>query len=100
MLSKLKQFKDLRQQGKKMQSMLEGVTATGSAAGNKVVLIMDGNFGVSGITIDPELLNPSQKTKLETAIKDAHAEALKKMQRQVMSKMQESGDFKLPGMGG
>ncbi|MBI2444149.1 MAG: YbaB/EbfC family nucleoid-associated protein [Candidatus Magasanikbacteria bacterium] len=98
LVTKLKQFKDLRQQGKKMQGLLQGVAATGQAAGNKVVITLDGNLAMSGIAIDPGLLAPAEKTRLETAIKDAHNEALKKVQRMVAGKMQQSGDFKLPGM--
>lgn len=97
MLTKLKQFKDMRDQGKKMQTLLKDVSATGTGAGNKVVLVMDNNFAISGLTIDPELLTVENKGRLEQGIKDAHADALKKIQRMVISKMQESGE-KLPGM--
>ena len=97
MFSKLKQFKDLRDQGKKLQGGLTGANVTPRALGNKVVLIMDGNLRITGLTIDPEALNPDKKVALENAIKDAHDEALKKMQRIIAGKMQEMGGF--PGMG-
>lgn len=97
MFSKLKQFKDLRDQGKKLQGALSGESVTARAMGDKVVLIMDGNLNLSGLTIDPELLNPQKKVALENAIKDAHDDALKKMQRIIAGKMQEMGGF--PGMG-
>lgn len=98
MFSKLKQFKDLRDQGKKLQSALGGETVTTRAGGDKVVLTMDGNLGITAIAIDPEMLAPDKKAKLENAIKDAHSDALKKMQRVIATKMQEMGGF--PGMGG
>jgi hypothetical protein len=98
MLTKLKQFKDLREQGKKLQGALSGESVTVRGLGDKVVLIMDGNMQISGLTIDPELLTPQKKVTLETAIKDAHSEALKKIQRIIAGKMQEMGGF--PGMGG
>lgn len=98
MLSKLKQFKDLRDQGKKLQGALAGESVTVRALGDKIVLIMDGNLQISGLTIDPEVLNPSKKTALEAAIKDAHADAMKKMQRIIAGKMQEMGGFSgMPG---
>lgn len=97
MFSKLKQFKDLRDQGKKLQGALEGESVTTRSLGDKVIMIMDGNMRLTGLTIDPELLNPQKKAALETAIKDAHDEALKKMQRIIAGKMQEMGGF--PGMG-
>lgn len=88
----------MRDQGKKMQTLLAGESSTGSAAGGKVTIVMDGNFGITKVNIDPELLAADKKLKLEEALKDAHADALKKMQRIVMGKMQQSGDFKMPGM--
>ncbi len=87
--SKLKQFKDLREQGKQLQNALAGESATVTTGG--VAITMDGNFQLTGVAIDEELLNPAKKTKLEEAIKNAHADALKKMQRIMASKMQEMG---------
>jgi len=98
MLTKLKQFKDLREQGKKMQSLLADESVTVRAASDKLVLTMNGNLELSAIAIDDELLSPDKKEKLQSAIKDAHADALKKMQRTIASKMQQSGDFKIPGL--
>jgi len=98
MFSKLKQFKDLREQGKKLQELLGDESVTVRTMSDKVVLTMDGNLQVSGLVIDPEVLSPDKKEKLESAIKEAHADALKKIQRVIATKMQESGDFKLPGM--
>ena len=97
MLTKLKQFKDLREQGKKLQGALAGESVTTRAEHDKIVLIMDGNMQITGLTIDPELLTPAKKAVLENGIKDAHGEALKKMQRIIAGKMQEMGG--LPGFG-
>lgn len=98
MLGKLKQFKDLRDQGKKLQSALVGESVTVKTMGDNVVMVMDGNMAITGLSIDPSVLTPDKKNKLEAAIKDAHADALKKMQRIIAGKMQEMGGF--PGMGG
>ncbi len=96
MFSKLKQFKDMRDQGKKLQGALSGEVVTVRALGDKVVLTMDGSLQISGLAIAPEVLTPEKKEKLENAIKEAHSDALKKMQRIIASKMQEMGGF--PGM--
>ncbi|MFA5127532.1 MAG: YbaB/EbfC family nucleoid-associated protein [Patescibacteria group bacterium] len=96
--SKLKQFKDLREQGKKLQGALGNETSTGQAAGGKVVIIVDGSLKMKAIEIDNELLSPDKKNKLQDAIKDAHTDAQNKMQRIVAAKMQEMGGFDLPGM--
>jgi nucleoid-associated protein EbfC len=94
--SKLKQFKDMRQQGKKVQSAMEGESATAREFGDKVVMTMDGNMQISGLAIDESVLAPENKSKLENAIKDAHKSAMRKMQRIMASKMQDMGG--LPGM--
>lgn len=98
MFSKLKQFKDLREQGKKMQNLLGNESVTVDKAGGKVVLTLNGNLEMSGLAIDNDLLNPDRKSELEKAIKEAHTDALKKMQRTIAMKMQESGDFNIPGL--
>ena len=89
--SKLKQFKDLRDQGKKLQGALAGESVTSHS--NGVALTMDGNLQLTGVAIDDEMLNPAKKEKLQNAIKDAHGEAAKKMQKIMASKMQEMGGF-------
>jgi len=98
MLTKLKQFKDLREQGKKMQGLLAGESVTVRTSGDKVVLTLDGNLEISALAIDDELLSPANKEKLQNAVKEAHNDALKKMQRTIATKMQQSGDFQIPGM--
>ena len=93
MFSKLKQFKDLREQGKKLQGALADESVTIKTLGDKVALTMDGNLQISKLTIDPEALTADKKEKLETAVKDAHNDALKKMQRIMATKMREMGGF-------
>jgi DNA-binding protein YbaB len=104
MFNKLKQFKDMRDQAKKMQDMLAGESATVNTMGGQVVMTMDGNLQISGLAIAPEALSPDKKEKLESAIKEAHTEAMKKIQRAIAMKMQQSGDLNLKdllgGMGG
>lgn len=94
MFSKLKQFKDLRDQGKKLQDALAGESVTSHS--NGVAITMDGNLQITGVAIDDEMLNPAKKEKLQNAIKDTHSDATKKMQKIMASKMQEMGGF--PGM--
>ena len=96
--TKLKQFKDLRDQGKKLQDLLAGESTTVKTAGDKVLLTIDGNLQITALAIDDELLNPGKKDTLIKAIKDAHSDAFKKMQRTIATKMQASGEFNLPGM--
>ncbi|OGH60054.1 MAG: nucleoid-associated protein, YbaB/EbfC family [Candidatus Magasanikbacteria bacterium RIFCSPHIGHO2_01_FULL_33_34] len=99
MLNKLKQFRDLRSQAKEMQDNLSKESVTVKSAGDKVVMTMDGNLKMTGLAIDNDLLNPDKKQKLQDAIKDAHADAMKKMQRIMAMKMKEMGGLpNIPGL--
>ena len=93
-ITKLKQFKDMRQQGKKFQSAMAGESATVNEGG--VTITMDGSLEIAGLAIDDELLAPAKKEKLQNAIKDAHKSALKKMQRIMAGKMQQMGGMNFP----
>ena len=97
MFSKLKQFKDLKDQAKQIQNTLAQESAEGSAEWGKVKIEMNGNQEILNVEIDPELLTSNNKDKLESAIKEATNDALKKVQKIMAEKMQQSG-FNLPGM--
>lgn len=98
--SKLKQFKDLREQGKKIQDVLSQESATAEASFGKVKITLDGTFAMKSVDIDPELLAADKKEKLQSALVDAHNDALKKIQRIAATKMQAMGDLNIPGLGG
>ncbi len=97
MFNKLKQFKDLRSQAKQIKDVLGQETTQGEADWGKVKVKINGNQEILNIEIDPELLSPDKKEKLESAIKEATNDAIKKVQRIMAEKMRESG-FSLPGM--
>jgi len=96
MFSKLKQFKDLRDQAKKIQDVLKDVSVEGSAAWGKIKVVMNGNQEVTSVTIDPELL--ADKGKLEDAVKEAYNDTVKKAQRAMADQMRKSGNLNLPGL--
>ncbi|HDQ22616.1 MAG TPA: YbaB/EbfC family nucleoid-associated protein [Candidatus Uhrbacteria bacterium] len=91
MFNKLKQFKDLRGQAKQMQSMLAQESAEGEASWGKIKVKINGNQEILSVTIDPELINQENREKLESAIKDATNDAIKKIQRIMAEKMRQSG---------
>ena len=97
MFNKLKQFKDLRDQAKQIKDTLAQETVEGSAEWGKVKIKLDGNQEVLNVEIDPELLTSDNKDKLESAIKEATNDAIKKIQRIMAEKMKQSG-FSLPEM--
>lgn len=98
MFEKLKQFKDLREKAKTLQSALATEKVEGTAAWGKVKVEMDGNQAVTSIAIDDSLMAASEKTKLQDGVKEALNDALKKAQRKMMEKMKEMGGLDIPGM--
>ena len=97
MLNKLKQFKDIRDQAKTLQSALAEESVTVNESG--VTLVMDGNMSIKSISIADDMLAPRKKDKLEKAITKAFEEAMKKMQRIMAMKMKEMGGLpNIPGL--
>jgi DNA-binding YbaB/EbfC family protein len=96
MFEKLKQFKDLRDKAKEIQTTLAVEKVEGSGAWNKIKIEMDGNQNVTSVTVADELLAVSEKTKLQDGMRDAINDAVKKAQRKMMEKMKDMGG--LPGM--
>lgn len=99
MFTKLKQFKDMRNQAKDLQGKLAAESVTTTSAGGKIVMTLDGNLAMTALAIDPELLAAEKKERLESAVKDAHADAVKKIQRIMAMKMKEMGGLpNIPGL--
>lgn len=99
MFNKLKQFKDLRDQAKQLQDTLGKESVTVKTAGGQVTMVMDGNLTMVSLDIHDDLLQIDKKSKLVSAIKDAHADALKQMQRIMATKMKEMGGLpNIPGL--
>lgn len=96
MFNKLKQFNDLRKQANDLKNMLaqESVEVENKA----VKIVMDGNQEIKTLELKAEMLNANNKADVEKYIKEAFAESIKKVQRKMAMKMQQSGDFKFPGM--
>ncbi|MFZ2681977.1 MAG: YbaB/EbfC family nucleoid-associated protein [Patescibacteria group bacterium] len=87
MFNKLKQFKDMRDQGKQMKAMLDEIVVVGSGANSAVMITMNGSHEILGV----EVKEGSDKATLERAIKDAIGDANKQLQQQLIKKMQEKG---------
>ncbi len=98
MFEKLKQFKDLRDQAKMMQNLMAQVTEHHSIKGGKLAAVMDGNFKVLSVSIDPEYLAPEKKAELEAGLTELLSELTPKLQRAVALKMRSSG-VSIPGLG-
>ena len=99
MFQKLKQFKDLRDKAKTLQSALADVSVSGSGARGRVTFTMDGNQTLTNVTISDELLNHGEKSSLESGIKEAFKDALGQLQKKLMEKM-KAGEIEMPGAPG
>ncbi len=89
MFNKIKAIKDLRDKAKSMQSVLAEVHCEGSACWGKVVVNIDGNQQVQTVKIDPEMMQ--DVAKLQDGIKEAFNDAMKKLQKELASKMKDMG---------
>jgi DNA-binding protein YbaB len=87
MFSKLKQFKDMRDQAKHMKQMLDEVVVVGSGASGGVMITLNGSHEVLGVQITDGL----EKGRIESGVKDALTDANKKLQSELMKKMQDLG---------
>ncbi len=87
MFNKLKQFKDMRDQAKQMKDMLDAVVVVGSGAGGSVMITLNGSHEVLGVKIADGM----DKNKVEVGVKDAFADANKKLQTELMKNMQAMG---------
>lgn len=93
MFNKLKQFKDLRDKAKTIQSVLAEEHAEGTAGWGKVKVVINGNQQVISVTIDPSLLH--DKEKLEELIRDATNDAMQKIQKLMSTKLKDIGGLDL-----
>ncbi len=91
MFNKLKQFKELRDKAKQMQSALADESVT--IEKNGVKIIINGNLEVTSITIKEEL----KKENLEALLQECFNDGVKKVQKLMAQKMQQMGG--LPGLG-
>jgi DNA-binding protein YbaB len=87
MFNKLKQIKDMRDQGKQMKAMLDEIIVVGGGANNAVMITMNGSHDVLGVQVQ----EGADKATLERAIKEAIGDANKKLQQELMKVMQANG---------
>ncbi len=93
MFSKLKQFKDIRDKAKAIQSALAEESAEGSAGWGKVKVTVDGNQHVTHVSIADDAM--SDKTRLEGYIKEALNDGLTKIQKTMATKLKDIGGLDL-----
>lgn len=98
MFEKLKQYKDLRDKAKTIQSMLAEISVRAAADGGKVQVMMDGNQKVLGIDIDPDCLRTEKREDLQKHIAEAVNDAVKKSQMEMAQKLKNAPGLSLPNI--
>ena len=88
MFNKIKQIKDMRDQGKQMKAMLDEVIVIGSGSGGKVLITVSGSHETLGVKIDDVLNN---NRDIEKGVRDALNDVNTKLQSELMKKMKEMG---------
>lgn len=87
MFNKLKQFKDMRDQGKQMKAMLDQIIVVGGGASNAVMITMNGSHEVLGVQVQ----EGADKATLERGIKEAIGDVNHKLQQELIKQMQANG---------
>jgi nucleoid-associated protein EbfC len=99
----MKQVQSMQSRMGEMQEKLESLSVTGQAGAGLVSVTMTGKSQMTGITIDPSLMQPQEREILEdlivTAVADAKAKAEALMaveMKQVTGGMPIPPGFKMP----
>lgn len=86
MFNKLKQVNDIRKQAKSMQNQMAEIVVVGKSK-KGVMITIDGNQQVQGVQIEEGL----DTATTETAVKEAFNDAIKQLQKELATKMQDMG---------
>jgi DNA-binding YbaB/EbfC family protein len=84
---KKKQARMMQDQLTKMQSTMQNVEITGSAANGLVTITMNGEYEIKAVKIKPECVDPEDVEGLQDLIKSAFKDALDKIQAHSMQQM-------------
>lgn len=83
----LKNAKSIQEQVARLQDELAGVSVTGSSGGGIVKVTMNGQFELTGVSLDPVAVDPRDIGMLQDLIVSAHADAVEKVKELVKDKM-------------
>lgn len=93
----LKNFQNIQSQVSEMQEKLKGVRVTGTSGGGMVKIEMSGQMDVTGVSIAPEAVDPSDIKMLEDLLLAAFTDATFKMKEKLREEMSSvTGGLGLP----
>lgn len=94
-----KKLQELQQQMQDTQEALGDETFEGTAGGGVVKVVMTGHQKVTGVTIDPEAVDPDDVEMLQDLILAAVNEAVEKSQETASERMGGlTGGLSIPGL--
>ena len=95
----LKQAQEMQARIAKIQEQLALKTVEGSSGGGMVQVTVNGQFNLSGVRIDPTVINPQEKEMLEDLIVAAVNDGMRKARDMVSVEMSKiTGGLKIPGL--
>lgn len=101
LMSMMKKAQELQGRMTEMQSELESLEVEGAAGGGLVKVSLNGKGAMTGLTVDPSLINPDESEILEDLILAAHNDAKTKAEKLMAEKMKDiTGGLPIPGLSG
>jgi nucleoid-associated protein EbfC len=93
----LKNFQNIQSRMGEMQERLKTVTVSGTSGGGMVVIEINGQMEVTGVTISPEAVDPDDIGMLQDLIFAAFSDASAKIKEKMKDEMSSlTGGMDLP----
>ena len=86
----MRQVQQMQQRLQEAQERMELITAEGSAGGGMVKVTLKGKGELSGLVIDPSLLQPADREMVEDLVKAAHSDARRKLDDAMADAMKQA----------
>lgn len=95
----LKQAMEVKSKVEALKESLGDERIEAAAGGGMVAVVMNGRFEVESVQIDPEVIDKTDPEMLQTLVRAAMNDAVRKVQELVKAKMTEvTGGIDLPGL--
>jgi len=95
----MKQVQQMQQKMAEMQAELEKATVEGSAGGGMVKVISNGKHEIISVSIDPEVVDPTDIDMLQDLVAAAVNQAREKIQEMQSEQMSSvTGGMNIPGL--
>jgi len=99
MQAMLKQAQKMQQDLQKAQESAKLLKAEGSAGGGMVRAVVNGEYQISSLTIDKQVIDPNDAPMLQDLVTIAVNEALTKVQASVQDELSKvTGGINIPGL--